>query len=377
MARDEPAPAFSDDRARGDPGARALAAGVRRAIPSNRVSGNRGRDRARAAAVLRHAPLRRRQALLRHLSRPGARLLRRPRAQHRPRPRRPQRHRARQPAPQPLVRLVRRRRQPVGAEHPPDPGRQGARGHGRARARARWQPTRTLAAAYARVFGSAAGRRRSPSWRWSTSPRRWRPSRRPSSRAAPRSTTSATRWSAATGRPWPAIPSRRSAACSIFVGKGQCSVCHFGPNFTNGEFDDVGVPYFAEPGRVDQGRHGGIAAAAGEPLQPARRLQRRPRAGRPRRRPGMSSRSTATGASSACRRCATSALTAPYMHNGSLPTLEAVVRHYSEVDVERLHGDDGARLVRPLRLSAARDRRPRQLPRDALRARLRRGSCGA
>ena len=44
--------------------------------------------------------------------------------------------------------------------------------------------------------------------------------------------------------------------------------------------------------------------------------------------------------------------TAPYMHNGSLATLEAVVRHYSEVDVERLHGDDGARLVRPLRLSA-------------------------
>ena len=27
------------------------------------------------------------------------------------------------------------------------------------------------------------------------------------------------------------------------------------------------------------------------------------------------------------------------------------MRHYSEVDVERLHGDDGARLVRPLRLS--------------------------
>ena len=43
--------------------------------------------------------------------------------------------------------------------------------------------------------------------------------------------------------------------------------------------------------------------------------------------------------------------TAPYMHNGSLATLEAVVRHYSEVDIERLHGDDGARLVRPLRLS--------------------------
>ena len=46
------------------------------------------------------------------------------------------------------------------------------------------------------------------------------------------------------------------------------------------------------------------------------------------------------------------ARTAPYMHNGSLATLEDVVRHYSEVDEERLHGDDGARLIRPLRLSS-------------------------
>ena len=45
--------------------------------------------------------------------------------------------------------------------------------------------------------------------------------------------------------------------------------------------------------------------------------------------------------------------TAPYMHNGSLATLEAVVRHYSEVDPERLHGEDGTRLVRPLRLTPA------------------------
>ena len=44
--------------------------------------------------------------------------------------------------------------------------------------------------------------------------------------------------------------------------------------------------------------------------------------------------------------------TGPYMHNGSLATLRDVVRHYSEIDVERLHGDDGARLIRPLRLSA-------------------------
>ena len=41
--------------------------------------------------------------------------------------------------------------------------------------------------------------------------------------------------------------------------------------------------------------------------------------------------------------------TAPYMHNGSLATLEAVVRHYSELDEERLHAD-GERILRRLDL---------------------------
>jgi cytochrome c peroxidase len=39
------------------------------------------------------------------------------------------------------------------------------------------------------------------------------------------------------------------------------------------------------------------------------------------------------------------------MHNGSLATLADVVRHYSEVDEERLHGIPGRRLVRPLRFT--------------------------
>ena len=44
------------------------------------------------------------------------------------------------------------------------------------------------------------------------------------------------------------------------------------------------------------------------------------------------------------------AKTAPYMHNGSLLTLAAVVRHYSELDEDRLHSE-GERILRPLRLS--------------------------
>ena len=44
------------------------------------------------------------------------------------------------------------------------------------------------------------------------------------------------------------------------------------------------------------------------------------------------------------------ARTAPYMHDGSLAALEDVVRHYSELDEERLHVD-GERILRPLRLT--------------------------
>jgi cytochrome c peroxidase len=43
------------------------------------------------------------------------------------------------------------------------------------------------------------------------------------------------------------------------------------------------------------------------------------------------------------------AATAPYMHNGSLPTLRHVVLHYSNFDEERLH-NDGEKTLRPLNL---------------------------
>jgi len=44
------------------------------------------------------------------------------------------------------------------------------------------------------------------------------------------------------------------------------------------------------------------------------------------------------------------AQTAPYMHNGSLATLRDVVRHYSELNEDRLHAD-GERVLKPLKLS--------------------------
>jgi cytochrome c peroxidase len=137
----------------------------------------------------------------------------------------------------------------------------------------------------------------------------------------------------------------------IFVGKGRCTVCHHGANFTNGEFDDVGIPFFAEPGRVDPGRHGGIAALRASPFNLLGRYNDDPgkATASPTRHVEQLHRNWGEFRVPSLRNVAE---TGPYMHNGSLATLCDVVRHYSEVDVERLHGDDGARLVRPLRLSA-------------------------
>ena len=44
------------------------------------------------------------------------------------------------------------------------------------------------------------------------------------------------------------------------------------------------------------------------------------------------------------------ARTAPYMHNGSIATLRDVVRHYSQLDEDRLHAD-GERILKPLGLT--------------------------
>jgi cytochrome c peroxidase len=136
----------------------------------------------------------------------------------------------------------------------------------------------------------------------------------------------------------------------IFVGTGRCSVCHFGANFTNGEFDDVGVRHFAEKGRVDTGRFGGIAALKASPFTLLGRYNDDPQAA-----PGTATRHIEplhrNWGEFRVPSLRNAARTAPYMHNGSLATLADVVRHYSEMDEDRLHGIPGQRLLRPLRLT--------------------------
>lgn len=133
----------------------------------------------------------------------------------------------------------------------------------------------------------------------------------------------------------------------LFIGRGNCAACHFGPLFSNGEFGDTGVPFFVRPGEIDSGRHGGIARlkaspfnrlghhsddASGASATRTRHVEATHRNFGEFRVPGL--RQLGRG---------------PFMHDGSLATLEAVVKHYSTVSPDRLHSD-GVPLVKALGL---------------------------
>ena len=136
----------------------------------------------------------------------------------------------------------------------------------------------------------------------------------------------------------------------IFIGKGNCSTCHTGPRFTNGEFHDIGMPFFAEQGRVDPGRYEGI-----KELRASRFNLLGPYSDDPARSTAVATRHVdlvqRNFGEFKVPTLRNAAMTGPYMHNGHLGTLRDVVRHYSELDVDRLHAD-GEQILKPLRLSA-------------------------
>jgi cytochrome c peroxidase len=146
-------------------------------------------------------------------------------------------------------------------------------------------------------------------------------------------------------------PETARRGAKIFVGTGRCHVCHVGLAFTNGEFHDVGVPYALGPGRVDGGRSEGI-----KKLRVDRFNLLGPWSDD---RTGAAAVKTrhveATPASFGQFKTPTLrnlAHTAPYMHDGRYATLRDVVRHYSDLDMERIH-THGEQLLRPLKLSAS------------------------
>ena len=144
-----------------------------------------------------------------------------------------------------------------------------------------------------------------------------------------------------------AISSEAKRGLEIFIGKGQCTLCHNSPNFTDNDFHNVGVPQGRLP--EDTGRYDGIKQLLENPfngggiysdnpevsiktldlLEPTQQLK------------GRFKTPTLRNI----------ALTAPYFHTGGYPTILSILRfNGSEIPTTEYAGvrDDTRQ---PLRLN--------------------------
>jgi cytochrome c peroxidase len=131
-----------------------------------------------------------------------------------------------------------------------------------------------------------------------------------------------------------------------FVGRGNCRLCHSGPNFTDGEFHSVGVPERAS--YVDYARLRGIHEVVRDPFNGIGPYSDDRSAGPVRFLPRETHQGHNQFKTPTLRNVAE---TAPYMHNGSFPTLEAVVRFYSTREGARFSRHHTESILRPLDLT--------------------------
>lgn len=140
----------------------------------------------------------------------------------------------------------------------------------------------------------------------------------------------------------------------IFIGKGACTTCHSGPNFTGGEFFNTGLSRHAPQGRPDPGRVEGIRQLLASRFNLLGRYNDD--------KTGASAEHTRKvalekGAAGEFKvpSLRNLLLTAPYGRDGRVETLAEVIGHYSEIDPARLRDRGGAvdgKPARPLKLTA-------------------------
>jgi cytochrome c peroxidase len=98
-----------------------------------------------------------------------------------------------------------------------------------------------------------------------------------------------------------ALPSAAKRGANLFFGPAACAQCHRGPELTDQQFHNIGVPQLGPgfgPASPEDYGHGGVTGSVDDRstfrTPPLRNVE----------------------------------LTAPYMHDGAYTTLEAAVRHY-------------------------------------------------
>jgi len=114
----------------------------------------------------------------------------------------------------------------------------------------------------------------------------------------------------------------------LFIGKASCIECHDGPVMSDNKFHNVGLPQKAPAGMQDTGRFGDIPRVVANPFNGAGEFSDDREAGM-RKLANLTPPDPITTGQFRTPSLHHIAATAPYMHDGSLKTLEDVVRLYN------------------------------------------------
>ncbi len=136
----------------------------------------------------------------------------------------------------------------------------------------------------------------------------------------------------------------------LFVGKANCRLCHSGPNFSDGEFHNVGVPPLKGGFPRDSGRYAGIKKLLADPFRANGAFSDEPQ--------GVAAMRTGTLVNYPDNwgRFRTPSLrnvaaTPPYMHQGQYDSLQQILEHYSTLKdaVQMDHHQE--QILKPLNLT--------------------------
>jgi cytochrome c peroxidase len=125
-----------------------------------------------------------------------------------------------------------------------------------------------------------------------------------------------------------AISPAAKRGLKLFTGKAKCELCHSGPNFTDGQFHNLGLPLRAGQ-RADPGREDGIRAVVRDPFNAKGRYSDDENRESGERFAFLPTPESQLGAfkTPSLRNVA---MTAPYMHDGRFPSLRHVLAFYAE-----------------------------------------------
>lgn len=135
----------------------------------------------------------------------------------------------------------------------------------------------------------------------------------------------------------------------LFLGRGNCTLCHAGPGLSDSEFHNTAAPpgEFGDP--QDAGRFAGAARLVVSPFSAAGPYSDAPQ-GRAARRLERLRVGTETFGQFRTPSLRNLVDRAPYMHAGQFPDLESVVRFYSTLEGTAGRSHHQELVLRPLRL---------------------------